>query len=788
MLHLCRTMNRRRRLGVYLGLSLGSCFSLALQLVPASAEAATYYVATAGLDTNPGTQLLPWRTLQKAGDVATAGDTVIVAPGTYVGFRARNSGTALAPVRFTAQAGVIVNAPSAANSNGDNIWVRNVDYVVLDGFECTNASRAGIAVQGEPDANSTGVEIRNCHCHHNSRWGIFTGFARDLVIEDNRTSFSAIEHGIYVSNSGDRPVLRRNIVHDNRASGIQLNADPTQQGDDPNDPQGDGIIEDALLESNVIYGNGAAGGAAINLASVRTSLVRNNLLYDNHASGIAGWDDGEGSNLYGTRDNRFIGNTIVQASNGRFAVVLRNGSVNNAVLNNILLHLGSRGSLEVEASSFAGLVSDYNVVASVFSDDVDFLTLAEWRALGFDTHSLVAGSAALFVDAGSADYHLKSGSPAIDAGTILPDLPSDLDGRARPQGSGYDIGAFEWAAGPTPSATPAPTGTFTPLPSPTRTGSPTPSPTPSATAVLGIAGEIRHEPSSAALADVSVALSGDGAAATSSGPGGAYAFDALSAATFTVTPRQLGHLGGAVTALDAAYVLQAVVGLRALTPEQTLACDVSASGGLSALDAALILQHSVGLLGRFPVAVACDSEWFFLPSAAAAANQTASAPVVGGGACQPGRITFAPLAAPATGQDFRGLPAGDCTRNWTPGGGAGTASAGGNAALRLGRPRRHGSGLVAVPIALIGGGDFHALEADLRFDAREVVRGVRRLGAGGEVFMAARASAPGHLSIALASARALPHGPLLVVLLDDRGAPAGTRLLEIRSVGTESAR
>ncbi|MCK6555332.1 right-handed parallel beta-helix repeat-containing protein [Candidatus Binatia bacterium] len=766
------------------------CLSLFLSvcLPSAAVRAATYYVAPTGLDTNPGTQALPWLTLQKAGDVAAAGDTVIVVPGTYVGFRTRNTGTALAPVRFTAQPGVVVNAPGAANSNGDNIWVRNVDYVVLDGFECTNATRAGIAVQGEPDANSTGVEIRNCHCHHNSRWGIFTGFARDLVIEDNETSFSAVEHGIYVSNSGDRPAVRRNRVHDNRASGIQLNADPLLLGDDPNDPQGDGIIEDATIEANVIHGNGAGGGAAINLASVRSSAIRNNLLYDNHASGIAGWDDGEGSNLYGTRDNRIVGNTIVQASNGRFAIVLRNGSVNNAVLNNILLHLGSRGSLEVEASSFAGLVSDYNIVTTVFSDDVDFLSLTEWRALGFDTHSIVAAAGAVFTDTIMANYRLKAGSPAIDAGTVVADLPTDLDGQPRPQGNGYDIGAYERAAASTPSLTPSLTATSTPLPSATRTSSPTRTPSPSPTAVtVAVAGQVRHEPSGAGLDGVTVALTGDTTGSTTTGAGGAYSFAAVPAGTLSVTPRQLGRLNGAVSALDAAYVLQAVVGLRTLTAEQQLACDVSAASGLSALDAALILQHSVGLIARFPVAVACDSDWFFLPNPAPAANQTAVNPVVGGGACQPGRITFSPLAAVASDQDFLGLPAGDCTGNWLPAG-AGVSTPGSNGHIRLGRPLPRGRGGALVPVALVGAGAVHAVDIDLAYDpALQAVRGVRRLSRNPDVLAAAHIGAAGTLSIAVASAHPLAPGPLLAILLEDTSRPPGaTRPLALRAVRVES--
>ena len=43
----------------------------------------SFYVATTGVDSNPGTQAAPWRTIQHAADTARAGSTVNVRGGSY---------------------------------------------------------------------------------------------------------------------------------------------------------------------------------------------------------------------------------------------------------------------------------------------------------------------------------------------------------------------------------------------------------------------------------------------------------------------------------------------------------------------------------------------------------------------------------------------------------------------------------------------------------------------------------------------------------------------------------
>ena len=54
---------------------------------------------------------------------------------------------------------------------------------------------------------------------------------------------------------------------------------------------------------------------------------------------------------------------------------------------------------------------------------------------------------------GDDDCHLTQGSPCIDAGTSSGAPDTDLEGSIRPQGAGYDMGAYEFPSG-NPTAMP----------------------------------------------------------------------------------------------------------------------------------------------------------------------------------------------------------------------------------------------------------------------------------------------------------------------------------------------
>ncbi len=49
----------------------------------------------------------------------------------------------------------------------------------------------------------------------------------------------------------------------------------------------------------------------------------------------------------------------------------------------------------------------------------------------------------IFLDPDNNDYRLKAGSVAIDKGVALSEFSDDFVGTPRPQGSAWDIGAYE---------------------------------------------------------------------------------------------------------------------------------------------------------------------------------------------------------------------------------------------------------------------------------------------------------------------------------------------------------
>jgi parallel beta-helix repeat protein len=400
----------------------------------AAAQGNVYYVAPGGDDTAPGTADEPWATLQHAADTVAPGDEVVVLDGTYAGFRLETSGTAADNIRFRAAGeGAVINADGPT---GDGIRLQNVSYIIIKGFRIENVTARGIAHRGAtPDEPVFGLAIRGNTVLSTGAEGMYLSEVADSLIENN-TITGADNHGIYLANAGsDGTTIRGNNISGSRTAAIHFNGDLSIGGD--------GIISGLLIENNVLHDNGQNG---LNMDGVQDSVIQNNLIYGNDLNGLRAYaiDAAEGP-----RGLCIVNNTIHVPQDGYWCVRITEDLGDNIVFNNILMNDYSYGG-SIALDNSAGFASAHNAVVDRFTPDRSntILTLAEWQQLGYDAGSFIAQPSDLFVDVVAADYRLKAGSDAVDAG--LSDFAgyaaptSDIVGIERPVEAAVDIGAYEF--------------------------------------------------------------------------------------------------------------------------------------------------------------------------------------------------------------------------------------------------------------------------------------------------------------------------------------------------------
>jgi hypothetical protein len=428
----------RTLLHLVLSLAVTASSAAARPVIISATESAgtTYFVAPppAGDDASTGTEQAPFATIQRAADVAVAGDTIVVLPGAYAGAKFTRSGAAGAPITVRAMAGAVVVAPGPNNSNLAGIWISNAGHVVVENFEVAGVEGCGIvaAAAVAPGNGPPGIVLRGNYVHDTGFGGLAVNGPSGAQVLDNEVANVAGQPGLNSIPPTDGLFVSGNVFRGNALGAVRLSTVPS--GDTPSQP--------ASVIGNTCFDNGAGGAATILLQGAGSCLVANNLLFDNHGRGIdlVGQQDGAGAVF-----NRVFNNTVVQASDGAAPLAVRVRSTNNTAFNNILLHPAGLATLETDSSSAAGFQSDHNNLPGPVLLDGVAKSLAEWQALGYDANSISASAAGLFVDAAAHEFALRADSPAVDTGRFVSGVSADIRGVARPQGEAYDVGAYEYA-------------------------------------------------------------------------------------------------------------------------------------------------------------------------------------------------------------------------------------------------------------------------------------------------------------------------------------------------------
>jgi parallel beta-helix repeat protein len=359
---------------------------------------------SSGIDQNS-----PFASLQKAADMAGAGDTVYVMPGNYTNadpnqnvLTIDKSGTAGAPITF--KAFDLNNKPVIKVRNYVGIEVVG-SYINLDGLivegnakEFSNMTAEQVDAlqksQGRftsPITSGTGIAIggfyRNTSPHHvtisnsivkdNPGGGISSVRADYVTIENNEVSGNAFyapydTSGISLyqnsnsdSNTGLKMIVRGNIVFGNKNLISDYNnyrdedfnnPDPAKR---PKITDGNGIIIDDAARTQV---QGVDGGqSAQNLPAYQgKTLIENNKVFDNGGRGIHAFN----SFNVDIRNNTLANNLLTPSILGQEVDAYSNNSAmakgaGQAVMmsnNNIISHSAILDLIAATAKNIAGTI------------------------------------------------------------------------------------------------------------------------------------------------------------------------------------------------------------------------------------------------------------------------------------------------------------------------------------------------------------------------------------------------------------------------------------------------
>jgi hypothetical protein len=130
---------------------------------------------------------------------------------------------------------------------------------------------------------------------------------------------------------------------------------------------------------------------------------------------------------------QFDNNTVDNVT--QEGVVLVKNVPATQIINNIFCDVGKGGDNYLSADS-----SSSNFTAT----DNDMWMSNGSRPGTYGSNASYINENPQFVNLSGLNFHLSSSSPMIDAGQRISQVTHDYDGVSRPQGTAYDIGAFEY--------------------------------------------------------------------------------------------------------------------------------------------------------------------------------------------------------------------------------------------------------------------------------------------------------------------------------------------------------
>ncbi|NWF51392.1 MAG: right-handed parallel beta-helix repeat-containing protein [Ignavibacteriaceae bacterium] len=436
--------------------------SLAVVFLTADIFSTKYYVDganPAAKDSNPGTEALPFKTIQKGINTAVAGDTVIVKYSTYFeNIVIKNSGNITAG-RIVIRGNdsitrPVIDARSIIGVTQVVFWFgpggTPVDYVSFENFEIltrTDPTENIFAVWINGDYNV----VKNCKIQQADFTAIQLSSGSYNLISNNEIispGWNAISWEANTDGNGrrcDYNIIELNYI-DNLNYHTAINGFPYQSG-------GNWYLFGG--EGNMVRFNRITNSLEGMYFRVEKSLSIYGNIIDN-ITGSAGihFDHFPDSTNELYLSNSKIYNNVI--ANCKQDGILNTNALGLDIKNNIFfknrLHTPTEDDYDLVFDPLVNSPThqiDYNIYFGEYSvqDQVNLYGSAYtipqmYSTFGFEEHGSFADP--LFVNEPSDSFNIQPTSPARDNGVAL-DTPYNVDivGTFRPQNLLFDIGAYE---------------------------------------------------------------------------------------------------------------------------------------------------------------------------------------------------------------------------------------------------------------------------------------------------------------------------------------------------------
>lgn len=457
----------------------GVALFIALALLPVASHAATFYIDFAASDdSGAATKLDPWK--RSPGMVGfggtyvhSAGDVFVFKGGTTwdnsaLPLTVTNSGGIGTPDQYTVDetwyAGASFSPPVFdAQATDTALVVVNGSNVTVNGLDLANLKAVAF---GDFSIEGTGDNVTASNCIVRNWQNV------DNTLQDHKWGGINLDNNWTVDNctiSGD-------VANDN-ANGVGVRGSAVTGATIKNSTISG--VPNAMVFSE--FSNSSIFGNDVHSlhASASEATHENGIVCTNCTNIDFYWNVFHGipstvpMGVYvgvtgeGTSGNIRMWNHLFYDL-GDVQAIAYESVINGVILNNTIDTGGSAGirlhgtvpcdnvtiknNISISTSNAAMIVEggthsiDYNLYMAsggVGEDVWANETLIERQAAGYDVHSLNVDPAF-----NSGAYTLSVSSPAIDAGVTSTIFSTDLLGTSRPQGAAWDIGAYEFDAGP----------------------------------------------------------------------------------------------------------------------------------------------------------------------------------------------------------------------------------------------------------------------------------------------------------------------------------------------------